>query len=60
MKPLRIDFSELRPTRKPTRAEKVLYRTWVTYLSDSKLSVDEVHKRAADFTERGKKPPKPE
>lgn len=52
-----IDFSRLQPKpRQPTRKEQSLYRRWVSYLSDSKLSTGEIHKRAAAFTAAGSKP----
>lgn len=52
-----IDFSELRPApRKPTRKEAAKYRRWVRYLSDSKLSKDEVFRRAEQLTRQGRDP----
>lgn len=51
-----IDFEKLRKKRQPTRKEAARYRRWVKYLSDSKLSPDEVHKRAACFAARGEVP----
>ena len=41
------DFSEFAP--KPSKKQITLYHKWRTYLKDSKLSIDEQHKRAADF-----------
>jgi hypothetical protein len=53
----KIDWSDLKPKpRKPTRKEAATYRRWVTYLSDSRLSKEEIYKRAAEFTEKGMKP----
>lgn len=53
-----IDFSDLTPKpRKPTKKEAARYRSWVKYLSDSRLSKQEVYSRAAQFTEQGKEPP---
>jgi len=54
-----IDFSDLRPKpRKPTRKERGRYQRWVKYLSDSRLSVAEIHNRAAWFTKEGEEPPR--
>jgi len=49
-----VDFSFLRNTRQPTKREAKLYRRWVKYLSDSKLSESEIHSRAASFAEQGR------
>lgn len=50
-----IDFSGLKPKkRKPTRKEAARYKRWVKYLSDSRLSEDEIHSRAKAFTKRGR------
>jgi hypothetical protein len=43
------------PTRKPTKKEMNLFNKWIAYLSDSHLSKDEVYKRAANYTAKGKK-----
>lgn len=52
-----IDWSDLKPKpRKPTRKEAATYRRWVKYLSDSRLTKDEIYRRAAEFTEKGMKP----
>lgn len=52
-----IDFSSLRPVkRQPTKKEAALYRRWVQYLSNSKLSEDEIHKRAEYYTVLGEQP----
>ena len=54
-----IDFSDLIPRdRKPTKKEAALFRSWVKYLSDSKLTKKEVLARAKQFTEQGHKVPK--
>jgi len=55
---MKIDFSELRPVRKPTKKEKALYRRWVKYLSDSNMTEDEVHNRAAEYTTQRQQVPK--
>jgi hypothetical protein len=47
-----IDWSDMQTRRKPTRKERGMYQAWVKYLKDSRLSPDEVHKRAARFTEQ--------
>lgn len=58
---MKIDFSPYQNVRKPTKKELSNYRNWVKYLSDSKLTSEEVHKRAASFASRGSKcPPKSE
>ena len=51
-----VDFSDLQPVRKPTKKEKARYRRWLRYLSDSKLSKQEIHARAESFTLQGKDP----
>ena len=52
-----IDFSELKPTkRKPTKREAARYRKWVRYLSASKLTTEEIHRRAEGFTKQGLDP----
>jgi hypothetical protein len=53
-----IDWSDLSPARKPTAREVGLYRRWRVYLKDSKLTVEEQHKRACEFAERKRKVPK--
>ncbi len=50
----RVDWSEMK--RKPTRKEKARYRRWVKYLTNSRLSHDEIHSRATTFAERGEEP----
>lgn len=52
-----IDWSVMQPKRQPTRRERGLYQRWVAYLKDSRLSNDEIHRRAASFTERKMKVP---
>lgn len=47
-----IDFSSMRRRRQPTRRERALYQKWVRYLKNSRLTDDEVHRRAASFTEQ--------
>jgi hypothetical protein len=51
-----IDFGKLRKTRQPTRKEAASYRRWVKYLSDSKLTSDEIHRRAASYAAKGEVP----
>lgn len=52
-----IDWSDLKPKlRKPTKKERARYHKWVKYLSDSRLSKEEIYRRAAQFTEQGKDP----
>jgi hypothetical protein len=51
---MKINFPKV-PTREPTKKEMKLFNKWVAYLSDSRLSKDEVYKRAADYTTRGEK-----
>lgn len=45
----KVDFSSLRPRRPLTRRETARYRRWVRYLKDSKLSEEEIHKRASQY-----------
>ena len=55
---MNIDWSDLKPkTRKPTKRERALYNKWRKYLSDSKLSIDEQHIRAAAFASNNRKVP---
>ncbi len=52
-----IDFSDMAPKkRKPTRKERALYKRWRKYLCNSKLTIDEQHRRAAAFTSQRKEP----
>ena len=51
---MKINFSTA-PMREPTKKETKLFNKWITYLSDSRLSKDEVYKRAADYTARAEK-----
>lgn len=52
-----IDFSDMAPKkRKPTRKERARYRRWRKYLKDSRLSTQEQHSRAAQFTAQRKEP----
>ena len=45
---MKINFPKA-PSRKPTKKEMKLFNRWVRHLSDSRLSSDEVYKRAADY-----------
>ena len=51
---MKINFPKA-PMREPTKKEMKLFNKWVVYLSDSRLSKDEVYKRAAEYTTRGEK-----
>jgi len=53
---MKIDFSRMQPTRQPTKKGAARYRRWVRYLKDSKLSEEEIHKRAAAFTQQKRDP----
>jgi hypothetical protein len=55
---MNVDFESLRKVREPTRREAANYRNWVRYLSDSKLTSDEIHSRAAAYAAQGKKAPR--
>jgi len=44
------------PPKKRTKKEVARYRRWVRYLKDSKLSEEEIHKRAAAFTQQKRDP----
>lgn len=54
-----IDFSHLRPAKEvyPTRMQEKLYRSWRKYLADSRLTLDEQHKRASLYAGRNEKVP---
>lgn len=54
---MEVDFSSMRPKRKPTRKERGRYKRWVKYLKDSRLSDSEVHNRAAHLAQN-RDPPK--
>lgn len=54
-----IDWSSIDKKRPPTRKELASYRKWRKYLSDSRLSPEEVDSRAKHFAELGKKCPIP-
>ena len=51
---MKINFPKV-PMREPTKREMKLFNKWVTYLSDSRLSKDEVYNRAAACAARGEK-----
>lgn len=44
------------PKDKPTRKQKARYRRWVRYLGDSRLSKQEIHRRAVEFARQGREP----
>lgn len=44
--------------RPPSKKEKGQYNRWVKYLKDSKLSNEEIHKRASQFVNQNMKVPK--
>lgn len=44
------------PKKSPTKKQMRLFNRWVAYLSDSKLSQDEIYNRAAKYAEQGLKP----
>lgn len=50
---MNIDFPKA-PKRKPTKKEMKHFNKWVKYLSDSKLTKEEVYSRAASFTSQGR------
>jgi hypothetical protein len=52
-----VDFESLRQVRKPTKSEAALYRRWVVYLSNSRLTEDDIHRRALMFTQQKKRVP---
>lgn len=52
-----IDWSDHIPKTKPTRRQVGLFNAWVKYLKDSKLTRDEVYRRAASLAESGEKVP---
>lgn len=50
-----VDFSDFAPrSRKPTKKQTALYKKWRRYLADSRLTVEEQHRRAAQFASQGK------
>lgn len=51
-----IDWSSMRPVRQPTRKEKGRYQRWVKYLTDSKLTQEQIHERATRLAEQGREP----
>lgn len=53
----RLDWSDHIPKSKPTRRQVGLFNAWVKYLKDSKLTKDEVYRRAASLAESGEKVP---
>ena len=54
---MKVDFSSVTPTRPPTRKEAGRYRAWIKYLSDSKLSKEQIYSRAASYAQQGAKVP---
>ena len=53
---MKINFPKA-PSRNPTRKEMASFNKWVKYLSDSRLSKDEIYSRAASFTSQKLKVP---
>jgi hypothetical protein len=53
-----LDWSQVDRVRKPSKKQIALYRQWVKYLSDSKLSEASIQERAKAFAEQGQKVPK--
>lgn len=53
-----VDFSSMRRRRAPTRRERGLYRQWVRYLRNSRLTEDEIHSRAASYAGQHQQVPK--
>lgn len=51
-----LDWSQYRPSNKPTKKQVALYHEWIKYLKDSKLSTREIYSRAEKFAERGLRP----
>jgi hypothetical protein len=52
-----VDWSSFEPNKRlPNKREKKLYVQWRAYLKDSKLSIEEQHRRACSFAEQGRKP----
>lgn len=51
-----VDFSDLRHSRKPTKKERGRYKAWVKYLKNSKLSEEEIYRRAEIFALQGRSP----
>lgn len=47
---------QFKPAIKPTKKQAELYKKWTKYLNDSKLSKDEIRKRAAEYAKQGRKP----
>jgi len=52
---MRVNFPKA-PAREPTKKEMNLFNKWVSYLSDSRLTKDEIYKRAATYAARGDQP----
>lgn len=52
-----LDWSKAAPLKEPTKKQVALYRRWVTYLRDSKLTEDEIQRRAKYFAEINEKVP---
>lgn len=52
----KLDWSQV--ARKPTKKQVALYRQWVAYLRDSKLSEASIQERAKAAAEEGRKVPK--
>lgn len=44
-----LDFNHLRVKRQPTKVQEKLYRKWVKYLKNSRLSEDQIHERASHY-----------
>lgn len=53
-----LDWSDVVVKKKPTRKQRGLYHNWIKYLRDSRLTEDEIQRRAMHYAERNEKVPK--
>ena len=44
------------PSRQPTKKEKARFKKWAKYLSDSKLTQNQIYERAASYSDSGRSP----
>jgi hypothetical protein len=52
-----LDWSKVAPLKQPTKKQASLYRQWVKYLRDSKLTENEIQRRAKYYAENNERIP---
>lgn len=53
-----LDWSKVAPRREPTKKQVKLYRGWKKYLSNSRLDIETIERRAKHHAENNREVPK--